>query len=67
MQLDGAALNQDRLKCLDAEAVQGWGTVQKNRAVFNNLFQHFPNLRPVAFNEPAGALNIGGIRARNQA
>ena len=48
MQLDGAALDQHRLKGLDAQAVQGRRTVQKNRMVLDDNFQRIPHFRDVA-------------------
>ena len=44
MQLDRLTLNQNRLKCLDSEPVQGRRTVQHNRMLFDNILQHIPDL-----------------------
>ena len=61
MQLNGAAFNQNRFKSLDTQTVKGWGTVQQNRAFFDDFFKYFPNFRAVAFNKPAGTFYIGCI------
>ena len=67
VKLDGAAFDQDRLKSLDAQAVQGRGTVEQNRAFLDHLFEHFPDLGAVALDEALGAFDVGSIVVRHQA
>ena len=38
MQLDGLALHQHRVKGLDAQTVEGRGTIEHDRVVLDNLF-----------------------------
>ena len=51
VQLNGLTLNELRLKCLDAETVQGWGTVQQDRVIRDDLFEDVPHLGALALNE----------------
>ena len=44
VQHDGVALDQHRLKGLDAHAVKGGGTVQEHRMLVDDLFQDVPHL-----------------------
>ncbi len=44
MQLDGLALDQDRLEGLDAEAVQRGGAVEENRVLLDDFFEDVPDL-----------------------
>src|SRR5437870_4526194 len=60
MQLNRAALNQNRLKSLDTQAVQSRRTVQQYWMVFNDLFQHVPYFRLHTFYKTLGALDIVG-------
>ena len=43
MQLNGFAFDQNRLKGLDAQTVQGGGTVEQHRMLFDHLFQDVPH------------------------
>jgi len=61
MKLDSAAVNQHRLKSLDAEAVESRGAVEQHRAFLDRLFQNFPHLGAVALDEAARAFHIGRI------
>ena len=45
MQLDCLTLYQDRLECLDTKTMQCRSTVQHNRMLFDDVFQHIPYLR----------------------
>ncbi len=58
MQLYGAALHQHCLKCLDAQAVQRWRTVQQYRVIFDHLFEYVPYLWLHALYEAFGALDV---------
>jgi len=42
--LDRLALDQLRLERLDAQPVQGWCTVEQDRVLGDDLFQHVPDL-----------------------
>ena len=66
MQLDGLALYQDRLKGLDTQSVQGRGTVQHNRMLFDNILQHIPYLRLQSLYHLLGILYIVGGSVGNQ-
>ena len=59
VELNGLALYQNRLKRLDAKAVQGRSTVEHNRVFFNNLFQYIPHLWPLFFHHFLGAFYGG--------
>src|SRR5579875_2993261 len=43
MQLNSAALNQHCLEGLNAQTVQRRSTVQQDRMILDNLFQHIPD------------------------
>ena len=58
VQLDGAALDQHRFECLDAQAVQRRRTVQEHRVSLDDLFQDIPNLRANLFHHALGALDV---------
>ena len=66
MQLDGLTLYQDRLKGLDTQSVQGRGTVQHNRMLFDNILQHIPYLRLQSLYHLLGILYIVGGSVGNQ-
>src|SRR5512133_2659937 len=61
MQLNGTTFDQDRFKGLNTQTVKRRSTVYQHGTVFNHLFQNFPNLGAVAFNEAAGAFYVGSI------
>ena len=58
VKLNGLALNQHRLKSLNAQAVKGWCAVKKYWTLLNNLFQRSPNLWSGSFNHALGALDV---------
>ncbi|MBS6163361.1 MAG: hypothetical protein KH847_05745 [Clostridiales bacterium] len=58
MQLQGPALDQHRLKSLNAQPVQRRRAVQQNRMVFNHNFQRVPNLGFGALHSLSRRLNI---------
>src|SRR4051812_405161 len=43
MDLDGLALDEDGLECLDAQTVQCWGAVQQHGVVLDDFFQDVPH------------------------
>ena len=57
MELNCLALNQDGLKRLDTKPVQGWGTVEQNRMLLDNLVQDIPDFRALLFQHLFGALD----------
>ena len=58
--LDGLALDQDRLEGLDAQAVQRRRPVQQDRVLLDDLLQHVPDLRAAALHHPLGRLDVLG-------
>ncbi len=66
MNLDGLAFDQDRLKGLDAEAVQGGGTVQQHRAFLDDFLKDFPHLGFFHLDGALGALDIVGVAVLHQ-
>ena len=61
MQLDGVAFHQERLKSLNAHAVERWGTVQEHRVVANDLLKDVPDLSVLPFEHLLGALDRVGV------
>src|SRR6185369_15438969 len=57
VKLNGLALNQNRFKGLDAEAVQGWSAVEHNRVFLDNLLQHVPYLGTLFLHHLLGTLD----------
>ena len=56
--LDRAALDQDRLERLNTEAVQRWSAVQQDRVILNDLLEHIPDLGSHALDDALGALDV---------
>ena len=56
--LDGLALDQDRLEGLDAEAVQGRGPVEQHRVLADDLLEHVPDLGPGTLDHALGRLDV---------
>ena len=54
MQLDGLALHQHRVKGLNAQTVEGRGTIEHNRVILDNFFQNVPYLGALPFNQFLG-------------
>ena len=67
MELDGLALDQHRLECLDAETMQGRGTIQQHRMFADHLFQDVPNFRSLALHQPLRGLDGGRFAAQLRA
>ena len=60
MQLDGATLDQHRLKRLNAETVQRRRTVQHDGTILDDVFQRVPDLRLALIDLLLGALDVVG-------
>ena len=67
MYLDGLALDQDGLKGLDAQAVQGGCPVEKDRVLLDHLFEHVPHVRAAALDHPLGRFDVLGQLQVHQA
>src|SRR6266496_6440679 len=67
VKLDGGTFDQDRLKCLDAQAVQRRRTIQEDGSFPNYTFQRFPNFRAVALDETTRTLDVGSVVVLYQA
>ena len=63
VQLDGLAFHQQRLKGLDAEAVQGGGAVEHDRVFAHHFFQNVPDHQFLALDHLFGAFDGGGQAA----
>ena len=61
MQLDGLALNQNRLKGLDTKSVKGRGTVKHYRVFLDNIFENIPYFRANLLYHSLGALDVVSI------
>ena len=57
VELDRLALDQDRLKRLDAQAVQGWSTVEHHRMFPNHILQNRPDFREILVQFPLRILD----------
>src|SRR5690606_28235236 len=66
VELDGLALDQDRLEGLDAEAVQGRRAVEHHRMLADHFFQDVPDFRFLALHQLLGCLDGGGQAAAPQ-
>src|SRR5207244_10367512 len=60
--LDGLALNQDRLEGLDAEAVERRRTIQEYRGLLEDGVEDVPHLRPLLLD-----VLLGGLDGRRDA
>ena len=57
--LDGLALDQDRLEGLDAQAVQRGGAVQQHRVLVDDVLQEVPDLGALLLDHLLGGLDGG--------
>jgi hypothetical protein len=57
VQLDGFALDQYRLECLDAEAMQRRRTVQENRVLADDFLENIPDLGTFTLHQPLRGLD----------
>ena len=60
MDLNGTAFNEDRLKGLNAQAVQCGCTVEKNRVFADDILKNVPYFRLYPFNHALGIFNVMG-------
>ena len=58
MKLYRVAFYEDRLECLNAEAVKRWRAVQKNILVLDNLFKDCPHLGDTFLYEAVPAADV---------
>ena len=56
--LDGAAVDEDGFKGLNAETVEGGGAIQEDRTLLDNLVQNVPDLRAGALYDALGGLDV---------
>ena len=66
MKLDRLTFYENRFKCLNTQSVQGRGTVEHNRMILDNAFQHIPYLRTNLFDHSLCTLDIMCIPVFNQ-
>ena len=66
MQLNGTALNEDRLKRLNAQAVQRRCTVQHDRVILDDNLQCVPNLALRALYGLSCSLDVAGGAAKKR-
>ncbi len=59
--LDGLALDQKRLKSLDAQTVQRGGAVEQHWPLLDYLFQDLPDLGTFPLDDPLGPLDVVGV------
>ena len=58
VELDGTALNEDRLESLDTESVKRRSTVQEDGVILDDIFEDIPYLRVCSVNELPCCLDI---------
>ena len=58
VQLDGLALDEHGLEGLDAQAVQGGGTVEQHRVAGDDVLEDVPDLRALALDHALGRLDV---------
>ena len=61
VKLNCLTLNENRLKCLDAEPVEGWGPVKQDGMLPYYLLQDIPNLGTLCFHHLPGTFDSGYI------
>ena len=61
MELNGLALDQHRLECLNAEAMQRRGAVEQHRVLADHLIEDIPNLGLLLLDELLRLLHRGGV------
>ena len=67
MNLNGLALDQQWLKGLNAQPMQSRRPIEQHWPFLDDLFQHFPDFWPFAFDDALGALDVAGIGIMHQA
>ncbi len=66
MQVDGLALDKDRLEGLNGEAVQGRGAVQQHETAVDNLFQDVPHKGSATLDGTLSTLDVVNLAQLNQ-
>ena len=66
VELDGPALYQHRLECLDAQAVEGGGTVEHHGVLLDDEVQGVPDLGPAPVHHLLGGLDVVGQAVLHQ-
>ena len=61
VQLDGLALDEQRLEGLDAQTVQRWCSVEQHRVLLDDLFEDVPHHRALTLDHPLGGLDVLGV------
>ena len=64
--LDGLALDEDRLERLDTEAVERRRAVQQNRMLVDDLLEHVPDLRDHRVDHLLGRLDVLSVLALDE-
>ena len=64
--LNRLALDQQRLKSLNAQTMQGRRAIQEHRALADDFLEHFPDFRSFTLDNALGALDIAGVVVGNQ-
>ena len=67
MQLDGLALDEHRLECLDAQTMQGRCAVEQHGMLGDDLFQNVPHVARAAIDGALSGLDVGGVLELDQA
>ena len=58
--LNGAAIDENRLECLDTETVQRGCAVQQHRPLADDLIEDVPDLGASALDDSLGGLDVVG-------
>ncbi len=67
METNSFPFHQHRLKGLNAQAVQGRGTVEKDRMLSDHFFENVPDFRFYSFDHALGIFYIMGDAVIDQA
>src|SRR5439155_11872885 len=66
MDLDCAALDQDRLECLNTQTVERRRAVEQDRMVLDDLFEDIPDLGSDALEDAFGRFDVVGESLFNE-
>src|ERR1700733_3017157 len=58
MNLDSVSFDEDRLECLDTEAVKSRSSVQEHVLVLDHVFEHSPHFRDAVVDETGCAADV---------